>query len=108
MKEVEFLGLLYLWFGRESLFLFRPFLIFLLLASSLSLPFNQNNLADDRYLYTTMSDAGLEANIEASDFTAPMAGFGYVYSTRPKNELMIDTVYPSLDSMLGSLVVIYG
>ena len=55
-----------------------------------------------------MSDAGLEANIEASDFTAPMAGFGYVYSTRPKNELMIDTVYPSLDSMLGSLVVIYG
>ena len=27
-----------------------------------------------------MSDAGLEANIEASDFTAPMAGFGYVSS----------------------------
>jgi pyruvate dehydrogenase kinase 2/3/4 len=31
---------------------------------------------DERYLYTTMSDAGLEANIESSDFTAPMAGFG--------------------------------
>ncbi|WVQ82430.1 hypothetical protein IAT38_004558 [Cryptococcus sp. DSM 104549] len=29
------------------------------------------------YLYTTMSDEGLEANIEASDFKAPMAGFGY-------------------------------
>jgi hypothetical protein len=55
-----------------------------------------------------MSDAGLEANIEASDFTAPMAGFGYVQSPRLRGELMIDTVYPSLDSMLGSLVVIYG
>jgi hypothetical protein len=31
---------------------------------------------DDRYLYTTMSDEGLEANIESSDFKAPMAGFG--------------------------------
>lgn len=31
---------------------------------------------DGRYLYTTMSDEGLEANLEASDFTAPMAGFG--------------------------------
>ncbi|KAK8853042.1 hypothetical protein IAR55_003743 [Kwoniella newhampshirensis] len=29
------------------------------------------------YLYTTMSDEGLEANIDASDFKAPMAGFGY-------------------------------
>ncbi|KAI9633879.1 mitochondrial branched-chain alpha-ketoacid dehydrogenase kinase-domain-containing protein [Dioszegia hungarica] len=29
------------------------------------------------YLYTTMSDEGLEANIESSDFKAPMAGFGY-------------------------------
>ncbi|KAK4686810.1 pyruvate dehydrogenase kinase 2/3/4, partial [Tremellales sp. Uapishka_1] len=29
------------------------------------------------YLYTTMSDEGLEANIEQSDFKAPMAGFGY-------------------------------
>lgn len=29
-----------------------------------------------RYLYTTMSDEGLEANIESSDFKAPMAGFG--------------------------------
>ena len=29
------------------------------------------------YLYTTMSDEGLEANIESSDFSAPMAGFGY-------------------------------
>lgn len=29
------------------------------------------------YLYTTMSDEGLEANIVASDFKAPMAGFGY-------------------------------
>ncbi|WVN88161.1 uncharacterized protein L203_103362 [Cryptococcus depauperatus CBS 7841] len=29
------------------------------------------------YLYTTMSDEGLEANIEMSDFEAPMAGFGY-------------------------------
>jgi len=55
-----------------------------------------------------MSDAGLEANIEASDFTAPMAGFGYVYSTRLRNELMIDTDYPYLGCMLGSLVVIYG
>jgi len=55
-----------------------------------------------------MSDAGLEANIEASDFTAPMAGFGYVYCTGPKDELMVDTDYPSLGSMLGSLVVIYG
>lgn len=36
-----------------------------------------------RYLYTTMSDAGLEANIESSDFTAPMAGFGYVPLTPP-------------------------
>ena len=33
--------------------------------------------ADDSYLYTTMSDEGLEANIDASDFKAPMAGFGY-------------------------------
>ena len=33
--------------------------------------------ADGRYLYTTMSDEGLEANIDASDFKAPMAGFGY-------------------------------
>jgi len=55
-----------------------------------------------------MSDAGLEANIEASDFTAPMAGFGYVYSTPLRDELMVDTVYPSLDYMLGSLAVIYG
>ena len=55
-----------------------------------------------------MSDAGLEANIEASDFTAPMAGFGYVHSTRLRVELMIDMDYPSLDFMLGSLVVIYG
>lgn len=29
------------------------------------------------YLYTTMSDEGLEANIDQSDFKAPMAGFGY-------------------------------
>lgn len=29
------------------------------------------------YLYTTMSDEGLEATIESSDFKAPMAGFGY-------------------------------
>ncbi|KIR27220.1 pyruvate dehydrogenase kinase [Cryptococcus deuterogattii 99/473] len=29
------------------------------------------------YLYTTMSDEGLEATIEQSDFKAPMAGFGY-------------------------------
>ncbi|CAD6589851.1 MAG: hypothetical protein TREMPRED_005542, partial [Tremellales sp. Tagirdzhanova-0007] len=29
------------------------------------------------YLYTTMGDEGLEANIESSDFKAPMAGFGY-------------------------------
>ncbi|ORY28155.1 mitochondrial branched-chain alpha-ketoacid dehydrogenase kinase-domain-containing protein [Naematelia encephala] len=29
------------------------------------------------YLYTTMSDEGLETNIEQSDFKAPMAGFGY-------------------------------
>ncbi|WVQ77255.1 hypothetical protein IAR50_006938 [Cryptococcus sp. DSM 104548] len=29
------------------------------------------------YLYTTMSDEGLETNIEQSDFNAPMAGFGY-------------------------------
>lgn len=35
------------------------------------------NRAHARYLYTTMSDEGLEANIDASDFKAPMAGFGY-------------------------------
>ena len=34
-------------------------------------------IADDRYLYTTMSDEGLEENIDASDFKAPMEGFGY-------------------------------
>jgi len=55
-----------------------------------------------------MSDAGLEANIEASDFTAPMAGFGYVNLTRPRGELMIVTVYLSPGFMLDSLVVIYG
>jgi hypothetical protein len=33
-----------------------------------------------RYLYTTMSDEGLEAAIESSDFKAPMAGFGCVLS----------------------------
>jgi hypothetical protein len=57
-----------------------------------------------------MSDAGLEANIEASDFTAPMAGFGYVHLISDMNGqyLMADTVYPSLGFMLGSSVVIYG
>ena len=55
-----------------------------------------------------MSDAGLEAIIESSDFTAPMAGFGYVNFTRPRDELMIVTVYPSPGFMLDSLVVIYG
>lgn len=29
------------------------------------------------YLYTTMSDEGLETTIQESDFKAPMAGFGY-------------------------------
>jgi signal transduction histidine kinase len=29
------------------------------------------------YLYTTMSDEGLDATLESSDFKAPMAGFGY-------------------------------
>ncbi|BEI98463.1 hypothetical protein CcaverHIS631_0307620 [Cutaneotrichosporon cavernicola] len=29
------------------------------------------------YLYTTMSDEGLESTIQESDFKAPMAGFGY-------------------------------
>lgn len=29
------------------------------------------------YLYTTMSDEGLDATLEGSDFKAPMAGFGY-------------------------------
>ncbi|WVQ84899.1 hypothetical protein IAT38_007062 [Cryptococcus sp. DSM 104549] len=29
------------------------------------------------YLYTTMSDEGLESDINASDYKAPMAGFGY-------------------------------
>ncbi|OWZ36265.1 hypothetical protein LQV05_006392 [Cryptococcus neoformans] len=29
------------------------------------------------YLYTTMSDEGLEDTIQGSDFKAPMAGFGY-------------------------------
>lgn len=28
------------------------------------------------YLYTTMSDEGLEDTIQGSDFKAPMAGFG--------------------------------
>jgi hypothetical protein len=32
--------------------------------------------ADVSYLYTTMSDEGLQANLDSSDFTAPMAGFG--------------------------------
>lgn len=27
-----------------------------------------------------MSDEGLEANIESSDFKAPMAGFGWVFN----------------------------
>jgi pyruvate dehydrogenase kinase 2/3/4 len=30
------------------------------------------------YLYTTMSDEGLETTIQESDFKAPMAGFGSV------------------------------
>jgi len=55
-----------------------------------------------------MSDAGLEANIEASDFTAPMAGFGYVNLTRLGAELMTVTVYRSPGSMPVSSVVIYG
>lgn len=37
----------------------------------------EKSLQGNRYLYTTMSDEGLEANIESSDFKAPMAGFGY-------------------------------
>ena len=37
------------------------------------------------YLYTTMGDEGLEANIESSDFKAPMAGFGLVYLERYLN-----------------------
>jgi len=55
-----------------------------------------------------MSDAGLEANIEASDFTAPMAGFGYVNFTLLRDELILVTVYLSPGFMLDFLVVIYG
>lgn len=57
-----------------------------------------------------MSDAGLEANIEASDFTAPMAGFGYVHLSLQivYTILMVDTVYHFLDYMLDFSVVIYG
>jgi hypothetical protein len=59
-----------------------------------------------------MSDEGLDANIDASDFKAPMAGFGYGL---PLSRLVSDRTY--LDgsgvgltrrSMRGSLAVICG
>lgn len=40
------------------------------------LPLVRGKADQVRYLYTTMGDEGLEANIESSDFKAPMAGFG--------------------------------
>lgn len=47
-----------------------------------------------RYLYTTMSDEGLESTIESSDFKAPMAGFGYGL---PLSRLVSSTTLSFLD-----------
>jgi len=60
------------------------------------------------YMYTTMESQGIDNNFQASDFKAPMAGFGYGL---PLSRLVRGVVISSLwlylpfPSMRGTLVV---